>query len=169
MKVKNFLTGIILCSAVFGGSSNATNLCNDKCTLSVTFPNGGAIEAAEPLTITFGNGGLIDTIGSVTAYVEGETLILNATDEITFGSGGSFDIGDLGNIDYLDMVVRTNGLVVLNSSGGVEEIVIPEGGRLALLEGATINIASSININGLLELGENTSLNIFPVVKQHRC
>lgn len=144
----------------FSGATNAANLCNLNCTLSITFPTGGSIEARETLTISFGDGGLIDTAGSVTAYLAGETLTLNAGESLVFEDGGSFDIGAAGNITYIDMALVTDGVLRLAAVGGDAQIQIPENHLLALQGSAELDIDSSIVVFGTLELGSDSTLGV---------
>lgn len=138
-----------------GGSVHAGNLCDAACSLSITFPGGGQIDAVEPLTITFGDTGLVDTAGSLTAYLDGETLTLNAGESLVFGNGGTFDIGTVGNIDYTNMAITTDGQITLTAVGGGEQIQIPPSGRLAVVN-ASLTIHSSFTISGTLDLSAAT-------------
>ncbi len=118
METRRRNIGSILLFSIFATPIHAASLCNSSCTLTITFPTGGTIEPIEPLIFTFGSGGLVDTVGSVTAYLDGETLNLGTGDLLSFGNGGSFEIGTTGNIDYIDMVVTTGGTVTLSAGDG---------------------------------------------------
>ena len=75
----NSIAAILFFLVLLGtGSTRAGDLCDSDCQLSISFPSGGSIEAIEALTITFGDSGLVDTSGSVTAYLVGQTLDVNA-------------------------------------------------------------------------------------------
>lgn len=161
MEIRFREVGIILIFVFLASTVHAENLCDLNCTLSISFPTGGTIEAVESLTITFGDGGLVDTAGSVTAYLDGETLILNANESLVFGSGGRFDIGTFGNFDYTNLAITTGGTITLIAEGGDEQIQIPADGKLSFLGGAAFNLNSSIVNSGTLEIGTNTSLNVF--------
>ncbi len=102
----------------------AGNLCNAGCTLVIDFPTGGTIHAVDELTITFGTSGQIDTVGTLTAYLDSETLTLNPGDIISFDPGGSFNIGDAGNLAYTDLEISTTGTVSLEAVGGPETVNI---------------------------------------------
>ncbi len=159
----------ILLLALFSGNCVAGNLCDAECTLSMSFPAGGAIEALAPLSIGFGSGGLVDTAGSVTAYVDGETLDLNAGESLVFGAGGSFDLGAGGNIAYTSLNVATGGEVSIAAQGGAGEIRIPAGGRLSFSGGAEVNLYSAIRSEGTLYLDDHGILNIFASAASAGC
>ena len=93
------------------------DLCDAECYLTIDFPDGGSMHAPYALTITFGDNGLIDTGGSITAYAAGETYTLNAGEILDFDHGGSFDIGEGGNINYTRLEITTSGTVDLVASG----------------------------------------------------
>lgn len=151
---------VILPLLLLANAASGANLCNQNCLLSISFPNGGSIEAVEALSITFGDGGLVDTAGSVTAYVAGETLTLNAGDSLDFGSGGSFDIGNAGNIDYTNMAITTKGEVRLTAVGGDERLQIHAEGRLAFADAALISVESAFYNEGTLVIGDGSILNL---------
>ncbi len=153
---KFFILGLLL----YAGSAGSANLCNQNCLLTVGFPGGGSIEAVESLSITFGDGGLVDTVGSVTAYVAGETLILNAGESLVFAAGGSFDLGNGGNIDYTDLAITTDGDITLGAVGGDEQVLVPAGSRLSFPGGGLINESSEFVLSGTLDIGSSATLNI---------
>lgn len=140
--------------------SSAANLCDSDCLLSISFPSGGSIAAIEPLTISFGNSGLLDTSGSVTAYVDGETLSLNAGDSISFGTAGSFDIGTGGNIAFTDLRITTDGDLMLSATGGAERVQIQAASKLTLSGGGYFEVGSSIEVEGSLEVGPGSSIHV---------
>jgi len=108
----------------FSASVYAVDLCEAECRVLIDFPEGGRLHAVEQLTITFGDNGLIDTIESSIAHVKGDTLTLNAGESINFGVGGSFDLGDAGNIAYTSMEISTSGDIQFIAVGGEESIRI---------------------------------------------
>jgi hypothetical protein len=93
-------------------SVHAQNLCDASCEFSVTFPEGGGLEAIDELTLTFGTGGelILGTGGTVNTaiqpssldYSSGGTLTLSAGESITFGPDGSLDLGTGGNAGKVD-------------------------------------------------------------------
>ena len=86
---------LAMTAIVLAGAARAAPLCGAQCELTIGFPNGGRIVAQRPVTFTFGDSGPVNTVGSVTAYLDGETLTLGSGGRLDFGVGGSFDIGDL--------------------------------------------------------------------------
>ena len=142
---------LLVCAA-----SRAGDLCDAGCELTIDFIDGGRITAIEALTITFGDGGLVDTGGSVTAYLENETLALNAGDSLEFGPGGSFDIGAAGNIAYTDLEIDTDGTLSLGALGGTETIQIPADGRLILKGSGSFTINSQFATEGVFGFSVGT-------------
>ena len=151
---------LLLALASSCAALQAGELCDASCTLTIGFPNGGSIEAGESLTLGFGAGGLVDTAGSVTAYLDGETLTLNAGERLEFGAGGSFDIGNGGNIEYTDMSVTTTGEVTISASGGAELVQVGSGDRLAFFGGGTIWFQTRAFGAGRLELHDGSELHV---------
>lgn len=140
----------------------AANLCDAECALTIDFPSGGYLEATEALTITFGDSGLIDTVSSVTAYLDGEILTLNRGDRLEFGAGGRFDIGSSGNIDYTDLLIHTNGVINLDTVGGLEALSIAPGNTLSIYGDTNFRIdALTVAFEGRLELGVGSMLTLF--------
>ena len=132
--------------------SNASNLCDAACSITISFPTGGSIVAVETATITFGDGGLVDTVDTVTAYLSGDTILLNAGESLEFGSGGSFDIGDMGNIDYTNISITTSGDISIEATSGIGQIGTTEGGTLSIVaDGHTTITGSLIIISGLIK------------------
>lgn len=138
---------------LFTGSIHAADLCDASCTLKISFPSGGSIEAVDPVEFEFGDGGLIDTAGSVTAYVDGEILLLRAGDTITFASGGQFDLGQAGNLNYTNIRVLTDGVMDLAPATAADSITFPEDTTLAMSPESTLRLSGQILNLGSLETG----------------
>ena len=132
MKSITTVIAVVIISLLGISVSYASNLCDDTCSITISFPTGGSIAAIEPATITFGDGGLVDTVDTVTAYLSGDTIVLNAGESLEFGSSGSFDIGDMGNIDYTNISVITDGDVSMEATSGIGQIGSPQGGTLSI-------------------------------------
>lgn len=133
----------------------AQGLCDASCNLTITFPDGGSITAVEPLTFTFGDGGLVDTVSTTTAYVNGNTLVLGGGEVITFSTGGSFDLGTSGNIDYTNMTIATTGDITIETVGGTATITILDmnitDGPL-VLNGGDVSIENNLTLSGDLTI-----------------
>jgi len=144
--------------ALFSTPLFAVDLCDAECSVLIEFPEGGSLHAVEELTITFGDNALIDTVGTQTAYVKDNTLTLNAGESIVFGAGGSFDIGDAGNIAYTNLEITTSGTIDLIAVDGSEAINIA---IIKITGAATFNItAKTISFDELNMEDENATLNI---------
>ncbi len=150
MRIKQ--SGLILALLLTWGASHAGELCDAQCELTIDFPGGGHIAAIEALTITFGDGGLVDTGGSVTAYLENETLSLAAGESLEFEAGGRFDIGAAGNISFLDIEIMTDGNVVAAGVGGSESVRVPAGHRLAFRGAGSVTFQTNAFSEGTLDL-----------------
>lgn len=142
----------------------ATELCAVSCDLIITFPDGGSIEAVEPLAITFGTGGALNLgeAGTVnknpqpvsTDFSAGGVLSLAGGESISFGKGGSLYLGDAGNIDYLNMVINSSGGARIAAEGIIDTMVIKtlritggieitiEAGIVTFLSGGALHIDS---------------------------
>jgi len=126
--------------------AHAQNWCDPSCNLLISFPEGGSMDATEPLTLTFSQNGLLDlgeagTINSSvqpanTNYSNGGELSLSAGESITFGKGGVLELGSEGNINTTSLNISTTG-------GG----------------GTTILVFGSINSSGTLNTDAQISLN----------
>ena len=138
----------------FAGSIHAANLCDTSCTLTISFPSGGSIEAVEPVAFEFGDGGLVDTAGSVTAYVDGEMLLLAAGDTITFGSGGHFDLGLAGNLVYSSIRIVTDGVMDLAPATAADSITFPENSMLYMSPDSTLRLSGQVLNLGSFEVGQ---------------
>ena len=139
----------------------AENLCDAACTLTISFPSGGSVEAVEPVEFKFGDGGLVDTAGSVTAYVKDETLVLAAGGNITFGVGGYFDLGNAGNLDYTNFRIVTDGVMHLAPATGADSITFPENSTLSMSADSTLLLSGVILNLGSLEVGRLVLLTAF--------
>ena len=148
---------ITIFSLLFANSVFAGDLCDPDCSLVIDFPTGGSIEAVDELTITFGDAGKIDTVATLTSYVEGETLTLNAGESIDFGSGGSFELGHFGNIDFTHISISTSGVLELNTDVESENTKI-DFNVFEISNDATFNInaVNSLEIKGMLQGGDFT-------------
>ena len=145
--------------SLFASYANAENLCDENCSLTITFPDGGEIIADQAITITFGDNGLVNTVSSNTAYLANETLSLAVGESLVFESNGYFDLGSGGNIDYTDLTINTNGEITLTANEGSQAIRIGNRANFNVLGGASLNIIdSSLELVGTLELDELSSL-----------
>lgn len=138
----------------FAGNVHAAALCDAACVLTISFPSGGSIEAVEAVEFRFGDGGLINTAGAVTAYVDGETLVLAAGDTITFGSGGHFDLGQAGNLDYTNLRIVTDGVMDLAPATAADSITFADNTMLYLSPDSTLRLSGKILNLGSLEVGQ---------------
>lgn len=138
-------------SLVFASNLFASNLCDSSCDLSITFPDGGSIEAIDTLTIIFGDGGTINNGVVTTVYPAGDTLTVAAGDFITFDANGSFVLGDGGNIDYSSIQIMSNGVMNLAAVEGAKKVLIQD---LTLLGGCALNISSDFEViqNGMFHI-----------------
>jgi hypothetical protein len=146
-----YLTGYLL-SLFFSSTLFASNLCDSFCDLSITFPDGGSIEAVEMLTVTFGDGAFVNNGTVITGYSAGDVLSLSAGESIDFQGNGSFELGSGGNIDYSDILIISNGVMDLAAVEGNKKVSIYD---MTLLGSAALNISSSVDV------AENGSFHIF--------
>ena len=130
-------------SLIFASNLFASNLCDSSCNLSITFPDGGSIEAVKTLTVTFGDGGYVNDGVVMTEYSAGDALSLAAGEAINFQANGSFEIGTGGNIDYSNILIVSNGVMNLAAIGNSEKVLIQD---MILLGTATLNISSNFEI-----------------------
>ena len=153
---------------LFAHSVVADDLCDASCELTITFPDGGSLEAVEALTLTFGTSaelalGAAGTINTAvqpanTDYSSGASLVLAKGESITFGSGGYLVLGDGGNIDHLNMTISSSGYASLKAIGGAEAITIE---TLTLDGGLNITFeANNITINGTLAINTGSTINV---------
>ena len=166
-----YLTSLFL-TLLFTHNVLADNLCDASCELTITFPDGGAIEATEALTITFGEGGILNlgVTGTVNVnpqpanidFSAGGTLSLVQGESITFGDNGSITLGVGGNINYSSMLINSTGGAAIKAVGGTGTITIANlvisGGLNITFDAITIVINGSINIepDGTLNLIADT-------------
>lgn len=146
-----YLTGYLL-SLFFSSNLFASNLCDSFCDLSITFPDGGSIEAVETLTVTFGDGAFVNNGVVITGYSAGDVLSLSAGESIDFQGNGSFELGSGGNIDYSDILIISNGVMNLAAVEGYKKVFIYD---MTLLGSAALNISSGVDV------AENGSFHIF--------
>ena len=112
----------------------ATSLCDNSCDLEITFPNGGTIEAIEPLTIIFDIGGSLNlgvtgTINSSiqlssTDFSSGGTLILSEGESISFDANGSLETGNAGNFNYSNISIQGDSIVNITAIEGTQSIYL---------------------------------------------
>ena len=140
--------------------SRAGELCDNSCLLTIDFPSGGAIDANEPVTFTFGNSGIVNTGGTVTAYLQGEQLILNAGESLQFSDGGRFDIGNAGNVEYSDIDFTISGQMQLTASGGNERITVGSGDRFAIEGDGVATLKPGFLNEGTVEVGDGATLSL---------
>jgi hypothetical protein len=136
-----YLAGILF-SLFLIGPASAANLCDSSCELSVSFPDGGSIEAVKDLTITFGDGGYINNGSVVTGYSAGDVVTLSAGESIDFQANGEFQLGN-GNIDYSDVLIISNGVMQLAAVDGQSKVYIHD---MTLLGEASLNISSDFEV-----------------------
>lgn len=146
-----YLTGFFL-SLLFTGNLFASMLCDSSCKLSITFPDGGSIEAVESITVTFGDGGFVDDGIVVTGYSAGDTLSLSVGESLVFHDEAAIELGNGGNIDYSDILIISNGVMELSAVGASEKILIYD---ITLLGSVSLNISSNVDVV------ENGSFHIF--------
>lgn len=146
-----YLTGFFL-PLLFTSNLLASNLCDSSCDLSITFPDGGSIEAVDALTVTFGDGGFVNNGIVITGYSTGDVLSLSAGESIDFQGNGSFELGSGGNIDYSDILIISNGAMDLAAVEGNKKVLIYD---MTLLGSAALNISSGVDV------AENGSFHIF--------
>ena len=146
------LISALLLLLAFSSNLYASNLCDASCDISITFPDGGSIEAAEALSITFGDGGYINNGVVITGYSAGDVLSLSAGESIDFQNNGSFETGSGGNVDYADIMIITNGTMDLAAVEGSETISIQD---MTILGRAAVTISSNV------EVAENGTFYVF--------
>lgn len=108
--IKYFLFLFIVSNSAF-----ATNVCNTSCEIVISFPNGGSIEATEPLSFLFGYNASIDRgeTGTINTAIQpadldfssGDTLALTTNESITFDTSGSLNLGTGGNFDFTSILI----------------------------------------------------------------
>ena len=159
MKIRAiFLIFTLLISAGFLNSVSAGNLCEDQCQLTITFPDGGSIEAVESFSITFGEGGFINYGAVVTGYASGQILNIDQGQSLQFDAGGELDLGTAGNIEYSDLSVSSTGIFSVVALGGAERINIYS----LTLSDVTLDLSSNsdlvIQTGGALNLNQPHNL-----------
>lgn len=149
---------------LFASNLMATNLCDSACDSSISFPEGGFIEARKDAILIFGEGGFINNGTSTLSYPTGKRLKLDDHDEIEFDEGGLFNIGRGGNIDYKEIVISTDGVIELKAINGKKTIQFE---KLKLDGDLVIKITSDIKIlkggnleikGGLIEVNQPESI-----------
>ncbi len=142
----------------FAGTSYAaanSSLCDASCNLTISFPDGGAITAIEPLTIVFGESGFINDGATTTGYSAGDTVSLAAGESLSFAAGGMLDLGAAGNIEYTSMRIDTSGDIDITAVGGAEQITIQD----LELTGGTLTLNSATVVMGLLTISGDMLIN----------
>lgn len=140
----------ILFLLLFATATVAAPLCDDSCELIITFPDGGYIEAVEPMSFSFGSGGVINDGAVTTGYADGEILALNTGESLAFAAGGSLDLGAGGNIDNTGFLVNSGGEMYLEAVGGNSAIRLT---NLSVTNDATLTlVASIIDVSGVVEV-----------------
>ncbi len=137
-----YLTGLLL-PLLFSSNLLASDLCDSFCDLSITFPDGGSIEAVKDIEIEFGTGGYITNNGVTTGYSRGDDLELDSGDSIVFSAGGKLVLGEGGNIDHSEMTISSNGVMNLAAVGGKKKVEIRD---LNLLGNLTLNMSSDFTV-----------------------
>jgi len=137
-----YLTGLLL-PLLFSSNLLASDLCDSSCDLSITFPDGGSIEAVKDIEIEFGTGGYITNNGVTTGYSRGDDLELDSGDSIVFSAGGKLVLGEGGNIDHSEMTISSNGVMNLAAVGGKKKVEIRD---LNLLGNLTLNMSSDFTV-----------------------
>lgn len=136
----------------------ADNLCDASCELTITFPDGGSIDAVDGVTISFADGGVINDGTVTTGYAAGDTLILLVGEKLIFTAGGSITLGSGGNIDYTAMEFNSTGGGSISAVGGSGTITIAD---LVISGGLNITLdAANIVIMGALNLDSTSVLNV---------
>jgi len=143
----------------------ATNLCDNSCELTITFPDGGSIEATEPLTFTFGTGGLLNLgeTGTVNTtiqqssidYSTGGTLSLSTGESISFDSNGSLDLGSGGNFDYTSISISGPITANISAMDGTETVSLSS---LIIFGDSTFNFDAKLI--EILDLTSDSSVTI---------
>lgn len=147
----------------------ADKLCDVECDFSITFPDGGFIQALEPVTIFFGSGGFIHDGLVATGYAADDIVNLAAGESLTFADGGLIDLGEFGNIDYSDLSINSNGRIQITAIGGTQQVSIYqinlEGEHEFSVVANSLVFYGSLDIGGdieptTLENYENIILNV---------
>lgn len=137
-----YLTGLLL-SLLFSNILLASDLCDSSCDLSITFPDGGSIEAIKDIEIQFGTGGYITNNGVTTGYSRGEDLEIDSGESMIFSAGSKLVLGERGNIDHSEMTITSNGVINLAAVGGKKIVEIRD---LNLLGKLTLNMSSDFTV-----------------------
>lgn len=155
--MKNLVTTILILFSIPGF---ALPLCETSCEVSISFPDGGVIEATDTVTFTFGIGAelLLGDSGTINTAIQpantnfsaGGELILLAGESISFGSNGSFYLGTAGNIDTSLFQVNSSGDMTVKANGDVPKITL--NGNLDLAGALTLE-AHEILVTGNLTVG----------------
>ncbi len=136
------------------GAANSS-LCDVSCNLTISFPDGGAITAVEPLTIVFGESGFINDGASTTGYPAGDSVSLAAGESLSFTAGGALNLGAAGNIYYTSMRIDTSGEIDITAVGGAEQITIQD----LELTGVTLTLNSATVVMGVLTISGDIVIN----------
>jgi len=143
----------------------ATNLCDSGCDLQISFPDGGTIEATEPLTLFFGSNGNLSlgetgTINNAIQpasldYSSGGSLSLAAGESIQFDINGSLTLGDYGgNINYTRISIQGSFIADITAIEGTQSIYLSQ---LTLTGDSTFNLsAQNIEISNIDSIGSLT-------------
>ena len=137
-----YLTRLLL-PLLFSSNLLASDLCDSSCDLSITFPDGGSIEAVKDIKIEFGTGGYITNNGVTTGYSKGDDLEFDSGESLIFSSGGKLVLGEGGNIDHSEMTITSNGVMNLAAVGGKKKVEIRD---LNLLGQLTLNMSSDFTV-----------------------
>ena len=137
-----YLTGLLL-SLLFTSNLLASDLCDSSCDLSITFPDGGSIEAIKDIEIQFGTGGYITNNGVTTGYSKGDDLEIDSGESMIFSAGSKLVLGERGNIDHSEMTITSNGVMNLAAVGGKKKVEIRD---LNLLGQLTLNMSSDFTV-----------------------
>jgi len=158
--IKLFALLFLISPSVF-----AANLCDESCELIINFPEGGSIEATEPLTFTFGTEGslVLGETGTIntaiqpinTDYSSGGTLTLATGESITFDVNGSLIIGSIGNLEYTSISIEGPFTADVTATGGTESIKLD---HFSISGEATFNLDALIIEIGNLVSDSNLSI-----------
>ncbi len=144
------LTGFILLFLTFN-TCFADRLCDTGCRLDIDFPTGGDIQAVNDLTIVFGQSGLINTVATTVGFVNRDSLVLHAGERLLFLPGGSFNLGEGGNLDYSQLIIQSDGEIQLSAIGGTRTLFISAGSSFILSGKARIEFdAYNLILDGIL-------------------
>lgn len=156
--------GLLILSLFASSSSLAADLCNPYCEISISFPEGGSLQALEgPVILKFDDSGLLDTGLASTAYSQGETYTINSGEQLDFSNGGQVVLGPQGNIDFTHIIVESSGEFRIKTETDATEITIADGQVLEInadfsliIESGTLTLADTLNIGSgsSLVLGE---------------